>query len=254
MEKDYEEFIEAVKKKYKIDLGKYKDNQMVRRLKTFYTKKGCNSFKEYFELITKDKNEEENFLDKITINVTEFYRNRERWEDLSEMIKEMRKPTINVLSAACSSGEEVYTVKMMADKIDVRAKINAVDIDKNSLEKAKRAVYEDYSIEKLKEDEIKKYFDKKDDEYYIKNEYKKDINFLKMNLLEDQFREKYDLIICRNVMIYFKEEAKGELYEKFNRSLKENGLLYVGSTEQIFNPEKYGFEIVRPFFYKRKGK
>lgn len=254
MDKDYEVFIDAVKRKYKIDLGKYKDNQMIRRLKTFYTKKGCKDFGEYFDLISKNKEEEEKFLDKITINVTEFYRNRERWEDLSEMIKEMKKPTINVLSAACSSGEEVYTVKMMADKIGIRAKINAVDIDKISLEKAKRGVYEDYSIEKLREDEVKKYFEEKDEEYHVKEEYKKDINFMQMNLLEEPFRETYDLIICRNVMIYFKEEAKGELYEKFNRSLKENGLLYVGSTEQIFNPEKYGFEIVRPFFYKRKEK
>ena len=83
------------------------------------------------------------------------------------------------------------------------------------------------------------------------DELKQLIKFNRHNLLAEKFDSGYDLIICRNVMIYFTEEAKTQLYLKFSDALKPGGVLFVGSTEQIFNPQKYSLETEDTFFYKK---
>ncbi len=87
--------------------------------------------------------------------------------------------------------------------------------------------------------------------YKVKDEIKNTVTFKQQNLLADSFQQNYDLIVCRNVMIYFTDEAKNELYHKFSRALRSGGVLFVGSTEQIFNPTTYQFETEDTFFYKK---
>lgn len=260
MDKDYEKFIVDINKHYNFNLDNYKDNQMYRRLKSFYEKKECKNFKEYFELIKKDKKEEYDFFDKITINVTEFYRNRERWGELRKIIEETEKKELKILSAACSTGEEVYTLRMLGEELGIKIEIKGIDIDDKSLKKAKEGMYSEMAMKGLTKGEITKYFKKEtlknenyeEEKYVFRDEYRNGIKFEKKDMLNERLDKEYDIIVCRNVMIYFKEEAKEELYLKFNESLKKDGILYVGSSEQIFKPENYGFEILKPFFYKKK--
>ena len=94
----------------------------------------------------------------------------------------------------------------------------------------------------------RKYFTKEGSQYQISDEIKKAVTFKKHNLLADSFGGPFDLIICRNVLIYFTEEAKDILYHKFSNALNPSGILFVGSTEQIFNVGKYGFEVEDTFF------
>ena len=98
----------------------------------------------------------------------------------------------------------------------------------------------------------RKYFTKEGSQYRISDEIKNAVTFKKHNLLADPFDDHFDLIICRNVLIYFTEEAKDILYHKFSNALNSSGILFVGSTEQIFNVGKYGFEVEDTFFYKKK--
>lgn len=262
MGEDYEYFVKKVKDEYDFDLNNYKDTQMTRRLKAHYQKRGCNNFIDYYKLIKNDPVEREVFFDKVTINVTEFFRNRERWEDLAKMIKEKELHKINVLSAACSTGEEVYTIKMMLEQIHVESTIKAIDIDKKSLSTAIKGEYDEYAIEKLTDKEKERYFRREENEeekrkskiikYSVKESLKENVKFERRDLLKDNLGNGYDLVICRNVMIYFKEEAKEELYKKFYQSMNKGGILYVGSTEQIFKPDDFGFEVIKPFFYRKK--
>lgn len=85
----------------------------------------------------------------------------------------------------------------------------------------------------------------------MKNEIKKTVTFKKHNLLKDTYDQNYDLIVCRNVMIYFTEEAKDQIYDNFSKSLRSGGVLFVGSTEQIFNPSRYQLDIEDTFFYRK---
>lgn len=259
-DKEYLKFIENIKRYIGIDLGLYKETQMNRRMRTLYEKRGFTSYDEYFLMLRKETTLLEEFLDRMTINVTEFFRNSTRWDVLRDkLIPELKtsKRKIRCWSAACSTGEEPYTLAMLllenfpSHQID----IIATDIDDMVLEKAKEGIYTEALLKGCPEPFITRYF-KKDEHglYHIKEEVRRCITFKKHNMLHDRFEEDFDLIICRNVMIYFTEEAKEKLYYGFNQSLKEDGVLFVGSTEQIFHPETYNFEVYDAFFYKKVSK
>ena len=87
--------------------------------------------------------------------------------------------------------------------------------------------------------------------YRVKDEIKRCVTFKKHNLLNDSYDGNYDLIVCRNVMIYFTEEAKDQIYNNFSKALRKDGVLFVGSTEQIFNPARYEFDVEDTFFYRK---
>ncbi|MFC7783544.1 MULTISPECIES: protein-glutamate O-methyltransferase CheR [unclassified Rossellomorea] len=256
MSNDYNEFIQGIKRKTGIDLSLYKEAQMKRRLTALYEKRGYGSFQEFFSSMTRDREEMEEFLDRMTINVTEFYRNYKRWEVLEKKILPRllrEQKTLKVWSAACSTGEEPYTLAMMLSRYIPLSQIciNATDIDKNAIQRAKNGIYPERSLNEVPREMIARFFTQEPPFFKLNEEIKRVVTFKQQNLLVDPFEENYDLIVCRNVLIYFTEEAKNILYKKFNASLKTGGVLFVGSTEQIFNPSQYGFETEDTFFYKK---
>jgi chemotaxis protein methyltransferase CheR len=127
--------------------------------------------------------------------------------------------------------------------------IIATDIDKTVIEKAKLGLYNDKSIIAVPDDLKKKYFTKVGPSYKISDEIKSRVQFKQHNLLKDVYPDRCDLIVCRNVLIYFTDEAKDEVFRKFNDSLKHQGLLFIGSTEQIMNYKEMGYERKNSFFY-----
>ena len=256
MTTDYKEFINQVKRKTKIDLSLYKEAQMKRRLTSLYEKKGFTSFQEFFQAMNNDQELLNEFLDRMTINVSEFYRNKQRWDVLENkifptLLKE-GKP-LKIWSAASSTGEEPYTIAMVLSKHVPLSSISilATDIDVNAIQRAKLGIYPERSLNEVPEDIKKKYFEKQGSYYHVADEIKKTVKFKQHNLLADSYESGFDLIVCRNVMIYFTEEAKDSLYQKFNAALRPGGMLFVGSTEQIFNPQSYHFAIEDTFFYKK---
>jgi chemotaxis protein methyltransferase CheR len=256
MSDGYEQFIIQIKRKTGIDLSLYKEVQMKRRLKSLYEKKGFSSFQDFYKEINKNQNLLVEFLDRLTINVSEFFRNYKRWEVLEskilpQILKNNKHPKI--WSAACSTGEEAYTIAMIVSCLIgfSDSRILATDIDGNALARAKNGVYSEKSVNEVPESFKQRYFKQHGEYYYISNEIKKMVTFKKHNLLADPFEGPYDLIICRNVLIYFTEEAKSKLYQKFSSALKKDGILFVGSTEQIFNPGLYDFKTEETFFYQK---
>ncbi|RNB81634.1 protein-glutamate O-methyltransferase CheR [Brevibacillus fluminis] len=255
-DRDFLQFIASVKQKTGIDLALYKEAQMKRRLTSLRLKRGYQSFTSYFDAITRDKELFYEFLDRMTINVSEFFRNPSRWDVLEKKILPRLSKTSRRLkcwSAACSTGEEPYTLALilLRNQLFRESTVIASDIDEGALIKAKQGIYTDRSLQDCPKDLLSKYFVKDTLSYRIADEVKNPIQFKKHNLLAEQFDSGFDLIICRNVMIYFTEEAKHELYHKFSRALKPGGVLFVGSTEQIFQPQQYQFEVEDTFFYRK---
>ncbi|WP_087971531.1 CheR family methyltransferase [Oceanobacillus rekensis] len=256
MKDDYIEFIQSVKNKIGIDLHLYKETQMKRRLTTLRNKRGYTSFVSYFEAFSKDSELLNEFTDRLTINVSEFYRNPKRWDVLKDRILPMlieKNNRLSIWSAACSTGEEPYSLALMAKEYFPKSKIEilATDIDDNVLEKAKQGIYTEQALKELPDILKKKYFAKKGSLYKIEESLKKNITFKKHNLLADRFPKNIDLIVCRNVLIYFTDQAKEKIYQNFSNSLKSDGVLFVGSTEQIFNANKYAFNLAETFFYQK---
>jgi chemotaxis protein methyltransferase CheR len=253
---DYGLFIGNIKKKTGIDLSLYKEAQMKRRLTSLYEKRGFGNFIDYYNAIHTDKELLEEFLDRMTINVSEFYRNAQRWEVLEKtifpkLLAENKK--LKIWSAACSTGEEPYSIAMvLSSHVPLRdISIVATDIDLGVIERAKVGLYPERALKEVPAPVVKNHFINQGHFYQVKDEIKHTVTFKHQNLLEDRYESGFDLIVCRNVMIYFTEEAKTEIYTNFSKALKPGGILFVGSTEQIFNPAKYGFESEDTFFYKK---
>lgn len=253
---NYEEFKEKILKLTGIDLSSYKERQMKRRIDSLIHRNNYDDYNIYFKALTQNSGLYDEFINYLTINVSEFYRNPAQWEILEKdimpnLMKLNNRPKI--WSAACSTGEEPYSLAMLMSKfVDLsNLKILATDIDDGALSKAKNGVYIPKSIENLPKAFIDNYFTKVGENYKISDKIKNCIEFKHHNLLVDKYPEKCDLIVCRNVMIYFTEEAKTFMYHNFRESLNSNGVLFVGSTEQIILPRKYKLEPVKTFFYKR---
>lgn len=253
----YEEFKADVLKLTKIDLNYYKEKQMRRRIDTLANKNGAKSYEEYIQMIKSDKGKFEQFVNFLTINVSEFYRNPDQWKLMDQqvipkLIKEQRKP-IKIWSAACSTGDEPYSLAMAFSKhvplSDI--KILATDIDKQVIEHAKVGLYSEKSIAGVPADLKKKYFTQIGNSYQISDDIKKCVTFKEHNLLKDVYPKDYDLILCRNVVIYFTDEAKDMIYKNFYGSLKSKGVLFIGSTEQISNYKELGFNRMSSFYFEK---
>ncbi len=254
---DYEWFKERVYEISGINLSYYKEKQMKRRIDALIKKHNIELYEDFIAAIKNDINMYNEFINYLTINVSEFYRNPDQWEILKNeiipgLLKHNRK--LKIWSAACSTGDEPYTLVMILNKFLTlgEIKILATDIDAEVLEKARRGVYCAKSVENMPEEYLSKYFDKCGALFQIKNEVKRCIEFGHHNLLADEYPQNVDLIVCRNVLIYFTEEAKAFIYKKFNESLKPYGVLFVGSTEQIILSNKYNFKSTKTFFYVKE--
>jgi len=253
---DYEQFKSQVLTLTKIDLNAYKEKQMKRRIDSLISKKKLSGYKDFVEVIKLRGEEFEEFVNYLTINVSEFWRNPEQWKVLeNEVLPKLLKKSGNNLkiwSAACSTGDEPYSLVMLLSRFVPLSniKIIATDIDKQVLEKARAGLYNEKSLTGLPKDLKDKFFTKIGlSNYQIAPEIKKCVEFREHNLLKDEYPSNLDLIVCRNVLIYFTDEAKKEIYTKFNKALKTGCYLFVGSTEQIINYKELNYSSERSFFY-----
>lgn len=253
----YELFKKQVNSLINIDLNYYKEKQMKRRISSLVSRNNYKDFDDYFEGLKTDKVLLEQFINYLTINVSEFYRNSSQWDvlekDIIPGLLEQKKKKLKVWSSACSTGEEPYSLAMMLSNFFPlkEIKILATDIDDEAMNKAKFGIYSEKALTNLPKGFKEKYFENIQGSFKISDEIKNCVEFKKIDLLKDSFQLDMDLITCRNVMIYFTEEAKELLYSKFHKSLNDNGVLFVGSTEQIIMPEKYNLKSARTFFYKK---
>ncbi|PLT45654.1 Chemotaxis protein methyltransferase CheR [Paenibacillus pasadenensis] len=255
---DFLRFVEQIRAHTRIDLSQYKENQMKRRLTTLRLRHGFSTFDAYWQALSRSPELMDEFLDRMTINVSEFWRNPGRWEVLgSRFLPELLRdnPRLRCWSAACSTGEEPYTLSILLEELgaSARSEITATDLDRGVLAKAEAGEYHSRSVKDVPKPLLDKHFKAIPGGFAVRPELRRIIRFRQHNLLDDRFDGPYDLIICRNVMIYFTEEAKTLLYRKFAEALRPGGILFVGSTEQIFSPGDYGLESAETFFYRRKA-
>ncbi len=258
MQGSYEFFKDAIYDMTKIDLNSYKERQMKRRIEALISKHGIVSYSDYIIRLKADKILFDEFINYITINVSEFFRNPEQWllleREVFPYLFERFGKDLKIWSAACSTGDEPYSLVMLLSKflpLD-RIKIIATDIDKTVMEKAKAGFYNVKSLKALPEEFIQKYFTQVNDKtYQISNQIKACVEFRQHDLLWDSYPANFDLIVCRNVLIYFTDTAKNKIYSDFHNALKKDGLLFVGSTEQIIQAHQLGFTNYKSFFYKK---
>ncbi|SHN48867.1 chemotaxis protein methyltransferase CheR [Butyrivibrio hungatei DSM 14810] len=258
MEYDYEWFKKGVYDLTKIDLNAYKEKQMKRRIDTLIGKYEVKGYDGFLGLIKKDREALDSFVTYLTINVSEFFRNMDQWNLMDkEMVPELMGKfgkNLKIWSAACSTGDEPYTIVMLLSKHIPLNQINvyATDLDAVVLAKAKAAIYDKKEISNVPDEFKKKYFTETEDgRMKVSSEITSRVTFKQADLLRDPYPKDCHLIVCRNVLIYFTEEAKDEVFRKYYEHLAPGGILFIGSTEQIVNYKDIGFIRKNSFYYEK---
>ncbi|WP_010631662.1 CheR family methyltransferase [Sporolactobacillus vineae] len=255
---DYEQFKERFFRLTGINLSLYKEEQMKRRLNSFRARKQFPDLVALADGMEQSGELLDQVLSRMTINVTEFFRNASRWQILEDKIKGIaaRKENLTVWSAACSTGEEPYSLSMLIGKYfsGNHYRIVATDIDREVLRQAEAGIYQQQAVSGFSAEEQQQFFTIKGPFYRIRPELKRSVRFLRHDLLRDPAPGRFDVIVCRNVLIYFTEEGKSLIYQKFGHALNQGGILFVGSTEQIFRPDIFGLASAESFFYRKQDK
>ncbi|MBO8137489.1 MAG: protein-glutamate O-methyltransferase CheR [Desulfotomaculum sp.] len=253
---DFNEFKNQVHKSFGLDLNSYKENQLQRRLSNLLVRKKLSDFGQLFTVISRDRQEYVKFLDYLTINVTEFFRDVKMFNILEErvlpeLLAKGRK--LKIWSAACSIGAEPYSVAIILDQLTpgVTHHIDATDLDQTILQKAKEGIYTADAVKNVSSERLKKYFTVRGDKYIINQQIKDKVDFSQHDLLKDNYPRGYDLILCRNVTIYFTREAQEKVNRRFVGSLNPGGYLFIGGSETIFNYVELGLNKTSPCFYKK---
>lgn len=255
----YDIFKANVKKLTGLDLNSYK-NQIHRRVHMLMQRWNIAEYDQYFRTIKENDQKLREFLDYLTINVSEFFRNPAKWAELREtviprLIQSRGKKQLKLWSAGSATGEEPYSLAILSHeaKLAAHSPVLASDIDQGAISIAKKGTYLKRQIVNVPQELVSRYFLTQDggETYSVTQEVKGRVNFQRLNLIEDNFADDFDLILCRNVVIYFSAETKAALYQKFFKALRPGGYLLVGSTEQIFEYRKIGFESAGAFLYQK---
>jgi chemotaxis protein methyltransferase CheR len=225
------------------------------RLKERLREKGIDSTKKYFSEISTNQGELKSFLDSITTNLTRFFRNQAHFDALEHhVIPELMKikkatgsTSLKIWSAGCSTGEEPYTIAMLLSDIlppPWKFDIIASDLSLKCLMTAKEGFYADSRISGIPDAYLKKYFDKVEGGYKVRQELMSKIRFDYHNLKNDSVQRGLDIVFCRNVIIYFDEAAQNAVINKFWNAMAPKSFLYIGHSESLFGMDTK-FEFIK---------
>lgn len=268
-DKEFQQLSEFIQREYGIQLKKEKQLLLTGRLHKLLGELGFTTFTEYYDYLINDPTGEARdvLIDKVSTNHTYFMREPEHFDYFRDQVlpylkkkKETAKSRdIRIWCAASSTGEEPYTLAMiMADFFGQEApqwdtRLLATDISQTVLETAQKGVYSNESMAKLPPNWRFKYFKKYDgNNSVIGDEVKGDVIFKRFNLMEEvfPFKKKFDVIFCRNVMIYFDQPTKNKIVNKMYDKLEPGGYVFIGLAES-FNRETPQFEFIKPAIYRK---
>lgn len=245
-----------------LDCEQYKENYLKRRIAVRLRAIGASDYAEYLRVLRTDPDEYTKLLNELTINVTQFFRDKDVFTRLrDEVIPEaigakqaISSRSLRTWSAGCASGEEPYSLAMLLDhalgkdldKWNVR--ILGSDIDDGSLAIARNARYTE--VDMLEGMELQKYFETKDTaegrQFYVREFIKRRVKLEKINLLEEHGRRHFDMVLCRNVLIYFSRDVQSRIIESLASSMQKDGFLILGKSETLGSEASAYFKPVYP--------
>ena len=250
-------FRRALERAIGVPLGQYKEPQMKRRLASVMTRRGISGWPQFEKAIAADQQLLSDVRDTLTINVSEFFRQPDRFIELQTkwfplLLKEKRN--LKIWSAGCSVGCEPYTLAMILNEVDPKGThtIIATDVDMPILARARDgAGYLPTEVRSVPPALLRKYFVEEDNTFRVTDEIRRKITFRRQDLLSDPYPSDLDVILCRNVVIYFTDEAKQHIYNGFAKALRPGGLLFIGGSEMIMRSGDMGFRTAGTSMYQR---
>lgn len=261
-------FSEYLYKNMGIYIEESKKSLLAQKLTKLITESGIENSGEYYHFIVsppiseRQKDLKNKFIDTVTVHKTNFFRENHHFEFIQNHILEILENSqsvkqtgeLRVWSSACSTGEEAYTLSMLFKEIlpkGVHAKILATDISPDSVRKALNGVYKFGPEDNITNYYINKYFIKNENSWTITDEVKNSVTFRLFNLMDSfPFKNPFDIIFCRNVMIYFDKEVQEKLINKFYDGLGKKGFLFIGHSESLIQI-KHNFNYFEPTVYNK---
>ena len=238
-----------------LDLKQYKPNYLKRRIGVRMRATGCSDYLEYRQFLRQNPEEARKLVNDLTINVTEFFRDQDVYEALRSQIipeiirykKERCLYSLRAWSAGCATGEEPYSLSILfLEEIGKRAgeepwtvRITATDLDDKAVMKAKIGMYDE--VKQLPGIRLEDYFIPLEKGYLVREEVKRPVRFLLLDIVKTPPLRQLDLILCRNVLIYFERDKQGLILDIFRRCLRPGGFLVLGKSEAIVGSEGSGF-------------
>ena len=257
----------AIKTRYGIDFTNYEKASLKRGFVRLIQKQELGNLMGLWSKIMKDREFLIKYIDDLTVNLTELFRNPEIWIKMKEDIlpKLQSNTKLEFWHAGCSSGEEVYTMAKVLNDQNLLYKSTALatDLSNTILEQAKEGKYSNILINRYKKagnlynpnSDISDLFEIGESDSKIKDKYKKHITFLKHNLVQEPMYKKFDVIFCRNVMIYFDDVLKMKVLNLFHSCLKEGGFFIIGYYDMLPIEHRNLFELYDSTtrLYRKKG-
>ena len=237
-----------------LNFKQYKPNYLKRRIGVRMRAKGCSDYMQYRQCIRQDSEEGGRLLNELTINVTEFFRDQEVYEAIREQVlpetinykKETGILSIRGWSAGCATGEEPYSLSMLfLDALkkesawDWALRITASDLDDKVIKKAKDGSFEEAKV--LPGMSLDEYFDREKGQYLVKEEVRRPVRFVILDLMKPPPLRHLDIVLCRNVLIYFEKSKQYRILSIFNNCLRKGGFLILGKSEAIMGAGDTGF-------------
>ncbi len=265
-------FKERVRTIIGLDLDDYSSRQLDHRLEFILHQTGVESYSEYALLLERDAEARHEFLRYLKINVSSFFRDPGKWKILAEEVipnlvdRATQRlvdsvfgpgsPEIRTWSAGCSVGAEPYTLAMIlkeaADKSSFSfLPILATDVVPEILDRAREGYFTENDVKDVVSYLRTRYLERKGGRWRVCKEIRKKVRFVLHDFLKDTWSTGYDLILCRNVLIYINEDVRERLYRRFWKSLVPGGVLFMGAPELILQPEEYGFSSITASMYRK---
>lgn len=227
-------------------------------------KLNIHSHDEYLQYLQKHDGKEhfQQFINDMTINTTEFFREKQHFDFIENNIRFIiqnnprivRKNEIRVWSAAASSGQEAVSLAILFKECfdsNMNIKILATDIDKEILSKAVNGIYSHSECKDIPQEFLYKYFEKVNNGFSVKEEIRDMIKYRHFNLMQNfNFKKGFDIIFCRNVMIYFNNPVQERLVNKFYNNLVQGGLLFIGHSESLVS-KSHEYQYIGPAIYMK---
>ncbi|QFU82976.1 CheR family methyltransferase [Natronorubrum aibiense] len=254
MSDDFEELLTYVEDELAFATSHYNDSYLDRRISSRMRRTQSNTYADYLETLRDDPVEGDALLDALSINVTGFFRNPNVWAGIREVLASLTdaNDTVRVWSAACADGREPYSVSMLAHDtpaIDESAvRILGTDISEPALETARNGVYEASRTVDIDEqldflDDYSAYVDRDGRTFRINDGIKHNVTFERHDLINDEPKTGFDLVICRNLFIYIDNEYKQSMLRTIARSIRQDGTLVIGKAETIPPNLKSAFTV-----------
>ncbi len=256
----YKLLMEQIKADRGADFSHYRDKVLKRRIALRMRARNVNSYSKYLQVLIHSPEEYEKLFEVLTINVSSFFRDHAVWDKLRTQIlpeliarkkqQEAGIRKIRVWSAGCSHGEEPYSLAIMLyellekEEVEINVEIIATDIDKDCLAKGKSGRYDQMSVKDLKPQYLRRFFIPIKDEFQIVPHVQEFVHFKELNLIHDPGIMGVDMVICRNVFIYFNRSLQEYLIMKFHGALIQDGFFVMGNSENLMGEARQVFKNV----------